>query len=64
MYQFKVPDMSCGHCVKAITSAISAVDADARVECDLANHQVSVQSSLPEHVLIEVLTESGYPPAP
>ncbi|HLT63202.1 MAG TPA: heavy-metal-associated domain-containing protein [Pseudohongiella sp.] len=63
MYQFNVPDMSCGHCVKTITSAITEKDAGASVQCDLAKHQVSVQSQLDQKVLAEILTDAGYPPA-
>lgn len=36
MQQFKVSGMSCGHCVRAITQAIQALEQTARVEVDLA----------------------------
>ncbi|MCP6133758.1 cation transporter, partial [Klebsiella pneumoniae] len=35
--------MTCGHCVKAVTRALQAQDAEARVEVDLAGQQVKVQ---------------------
>jgi copper chaperone CopZ len=31
MIQFSISDMSCGHCVKAVTEAVQSVDAQAKV---------------------------------
>jgi copper chaperone len=44
MLTFQVQDMTCGHCVKAITSAVRGVDADAVLDFDLAAHQVRIES--------------------
>jgi len=63
MYQFNVPDMSCGHCVKTITGAITGQDPAAKVQCDLARRQITVDSKLSESALKSLLTEAGYPPA-
>jgi copper chaperone len=54
--------MSCGHCVRAITEAVLAVDPQARVSADLPQHQVQVESSAPREALVASLTEAGYPP--
>lgn len=64
MTQFLVADMSCGHCVGAITKAIQAADAGARVSPDLASHKLSVESRLSAAVLAELIREAGYTPQP
>lgn len=64
MYRFTLPDMSCGHCVAAITEALNAADAQARVEIDREARTAEVESALPREVLASALTEAGYPPAP
>lgn len=63
MHQFILPDMSCGHCVAAITEALKAADAQARVEIDLATRTAKVDSALSREALAAVLTEAGYPPS-
>lgn len=63
MYEFQIPNMSCGHCVRAITEAVKAADPQADVKTDLATHQVQVQSSAPREAVVAQLTEAGYAPA-
>ena len=60
MQVFMVQGMSCGHCVKAVTQALQAVDAAAQVEVDLASGRVSVQSSQPAEVLLAAIRDEGY----
>jgi copper chaperone len=43
MLIFQVQDMTCGHCVKAITTALRGVDPDATLHFDLAAHQVRIE---------------------
>ncbi|WP_293502098.1 heavy-metal-associated domain-containing protein [Roseateles sp.] len=64
MHRFTLPDMSCGHCVAAITEALKAADAQARVEIDLEARTAEVDSALSREALAAVLAEAGYPPAP
>jgi len=64
MHHFKLPDMSCGHCVAAITEALRAADAQARIEVDRDTQTADVESALPRETLAAALTEAGYPPAP
>lgn len=61
---FKVGGMSCQHCVKAITSAIQALDGTAQVTVDLAAGQVQVSSALAQAELLRVLDAEGYPAQP
>ena len=63
MPEFQLPDMSCGHCVGAVTQALKQVDPQAEVVVDLPQHRVTVQSSAPVQALTAALAEAGYPPA-
>lgn len=63
MLTFTVPDMSCGHCVKAITNAITALDAQAQITADLESKVVTVETTAEQAAIAAALTEEGYPPA-
>ncbi len=63
MHQFQIPNMSCGHCVRAITEAVHAVDPSARVQADVPQHQVQVETTAPREQLVARLSEAGYAPA-
>lgn len=63
MHHFTLPDMSCGHCVAAITQALKQADAQAQVTLDPAARTARVDSTLPRDALVAVLTDAGYPPA-
>ena len=60
MQVFNVQGMSCGHCVKAITSAVQAKDPAASVRVDLTAKEVGVESSLDADKIIEAISEEGY----
>lgn len=64
MQRFHLPDMSCGHCVAAISEALKAADPAARIDVDRGSKIASVDSTLPRERLAAALTEAGYPPAP
>jgi len=63
MMEFKIEDMSCGHCASVITKTVKALDAQAKVEIDLAQKKVTVESSEPRAIIVEALTDAGYTPA-
>jgi copper chaperone len=63
MYDFHLPDMSCGHCVAAITEAAKELDAAAELRFDRERRHVHVQSDKPREAWIATLTEAGYAPA-
>ena len=60
MHTFNVQGMSCGHCVKAVTQAIIALDASARVDVDLPTGKVTVDSREAPEPLLEAIREEGY----
>lgn len=63
MLEFKLPDMTCGHCVGAVTQALKQVDPEAEVVVDLPQRKVRVASATPATTLADALAEAGYPPA-
>ena len=63
MYQFNVPDMTCGHCVSTITRAVKSEDPKAKVEVLLADRLVKVESELPKDEIAQKIAEAGYTPA-
>ncbi|MDI4635009.1 heavy-metal-associated domain-containing protein [Pelomonas sp. V22] len=64
MEQFKLPDMSCGHCVAAITEALGELDAKAQLSFDREARSLQVQGSSKSRAeLAAALSEAGYPPA-
>ena len=61
---FTVTGMTCGHCEKAVTRAVKAVDPQAEVSIDRTANQVEVQSEQPRDVLAHAIAEEGYAVAP
>lgn len=61
MYELQVEDMSCGHCVSKVTKTVLDVDAAAKVEVDLAQRKVRVQSNAALEDIAEAITDAGYP---
>lgn len=62
MIEFQVKDMTCGHCVGAITQAVAEIDASAKVEIDLPTHRVRIHGSDQAQQLGEAIREAGYTP--
>ncbi|MCE2985126.1 MAG: heavy-metal-associated domain-containing protein [Burkholderiales bacterium] len=58
--QWKVSGMSCGHCVRAITQAIQALDPQAQVQVSLSEASVTVESSLTQAAIAAAMEEAGY----
>lgn len=55
--------MTCGHCVRTVTAAVQRVDAEARVEVDLAEHRVRIESTRPAQAFATALADEGCPSA-
>lgn len=65
MIRYSVNDMTCGHCVQAITQAVQALDAQAVVDIDLPTHVVAVQSGAASaEAITAAITEAGFSPQP
>lgn len=63
MHVFLVNDMTCGHCVGAITQAVHSVDTNAKVQVDLGQHRVTVdQTTANAAAFSAAIAEAGYTP--
>lgn len=60
MQTFKVTGMTCAHCERAVTKAIQARDAQARVRVDLEAGLVEVEGDLSDAAIREAIKEEGY----
>lgn len=61
MATFKVPDMTCAHCEKAIKTELSKGSSDVKVEVNLKDKTVKVENLTEDRVLF-LLKEIGYSP--
>jgi len=61
MYEFDIPDMSCGHCVGSVTKAIKSVDPDAIADVDLINRKAKVETRADPHAIGAAIEDAGYP---
>ena len=61
MVTFEVEDMTCGHCVNAITKAVKALDPQSQVQVDLTTHRVEVRPATADTAsLIHAIQVAGY----
>jgi copper chaperone len=57
---FTVTGMTCGHCEKAVTRAITEVDPQAQVTIDRSQNKVDVESTQARDSLAKAIAEEGY----
>jgi len=63
MNTFQVNDMTCGHCVSAVTKAVKGIDPAAYVSVNLATKRVEVDSRKADLPSIKAaIAEAGYTP--
>jgi len=62
MLTFTVQDMTCNHCASAITRAVKEVDVDAKVEVQVAEKRVHIDSGVAAAKFVEAIKEAGYTP--
>lgn len=61
MFTLKVSGMTCGGCINAVTRAVQSQDPSAKVQADLATQIVTVETSLPEVQVAQLVTDAGFP---
>lgn len=61
MNTLSIPNISCGHCVRAVTEIIKGLDPTAKVHVDIANRTAAVESVLDLAAIGAKLAENGYP---
>jgi copper chaperone len=57
---FQVQGMTCGHCEKAVNTAIRTLDPQAEVRIDRTQNRVEVTSSQAREAIAEAIREEGY----
>jgi copper chaperone len=57
---FSVQGMTCGHCEKAVTTAIKMLDPQAVVSIDRSQNRVEVDTDQTREALAEAIREEGY----
>lgn len=62
MLEFEVNDMTCGHCVGAITNALNQAAPSATVEIDLPSHRVRVNGAADANAVETAIRDAGYSP--
>lgn len=55
-----VQGMTCGHCEKAVTTAIRLLDPQAEVTIDRGQNRVEVDTLQTREALAEAIREEGY----
>lgn len=64
MKNFRVPDMTCSGCVRAITKAVQGADPAAIVAADIDAHLLRIDSALAAETLAATLRDAGFTPEP
>lgn len=62
MQTFRVPDMTCGGCVRAITNAVKEADPAASVAAEVETHMVKIESALAADKLLAAIQDAGFTP--
>jgi len=62
-HEFKVEDMTCGHCVLRVTKKLQTFDPDARVTIDLESKKVSIDGAAGRGDYGYAIRDAGYTPA-
>ena len=57
---FTVQGMTCGHCERAVQTAIKTLDPQAEVRIDRAQNLVEVQTAQPREAVAAAIREEGY----
>ena len=57
---FSVEGMTCGHCEKAVTKALLALDPQAKIVIDRTVNKVEVDSNQPRDALQQAIVDEGY----
>lgn len=61
MIELSVKDVTCGHCLSAVTRAVKAVDPQASVQVDLEGKRVRIEGRRSADEVMQALEEAGYP---
>ena len=58
--KLKVPNIACDGCVETITESIRIVEPDAKVDVDVKDKTVTVESEASEESIKQAIVAAGY----
>lgn len=60
MYEFDIPNMTCGHCAGTVKKAIEQADPAASSIIDVAAKKARVETSASPETIAAAIVEAGY----
>lgn len=60
MYEFDIPNMTCGHCAGTVKKAIDQADPAASSIIDVGSKTAKVETSVSPEAIAAAITEAGY----
>jgi copper chaperone len=60
MSQFRVPDIHCEGCIRALTGAVRELDDKAILQADLTTKLVSVETTVGSEAVAEAMRDAGF----
>ncbi len=61
MYEFDIPNMTCGHCAGTVKKAIERADPAASLIIDVGTKKAKVETSVSPAAIAAAINEAGYP---
>jgi len=61
MYEFDIPNMTCGHCAGTVKKAIEQADPAASSIIDVGTKKAKVETSASPEAIAAAIGEAGYP---
>ena len=58
--KLQVPDINCNGCAKAITTSIQVIEPDAKVDVDVINKTVMVESKTSSEFIKQAINAAGF----
>jgi copper chaperone len=60
MSRFRVPDIHCDGCIRALTSAVRDLDGNAVLHADLETKLVRVETTAADAAVAEAIRDAGF----
>lgn len=61
MYEFDIPNMTCGHCAGTVKKAIEQADPAANSVIDVSTKKAKVETSVSPEAIAAAINDAGYP---
>lgn len=61
MYELQVEGMTCGGCARSVSRSVQAIDSNAKVDIDLQNKKVRIDSDADLDAIKSAISDAGYP---